>query len=48
MRQERECVARQQCDRNCGKCDLVMDAAEILAVYDEVIDLLERGIDDGK
>ena len=48
MKAERECIARQQCDRDCGKCDLAMDAAEILAVYDEVIDLLERGIDDGK
>lgn len=44
MKTERECIARQQCDRDCGKCDL----SEILAVYDEIIDLLERGIDDGK
>lgn len=46
MRTERDCIARQQCDRDCGKCDLVLDANLILEVYDEVIDWLERGVDD--
>lgn len=41
MRNERECIARQECDRDCGKCDLVMDSETILAVYDAVIKRLE-------
>ena len=39
---ERKCVARQQCDRNCGKCDLVMNADEILAAYDYILDILKE------
>ena len=39
---ERECIARQQCDRDCGKCDLVMNADEILAAYDYVLDILKE------
>lgn len=42
MRNERECIARQECDRDCGKCDLVMDSETILAVYDAVIEWLEE------
>lgn len=38
---ERECVARQQCDRDCAKCDLVMEADDILTAYDHALDLLE-------
>ena len=38
---ERECVARQQCDRNCAKCDLIMDAKDILSAYDHVLELLD-------
>ena len=38
MRNERECIARQECDRDCGKCDLVMDSETILVVYDAVIE----------
>ena len=45
MRNERECIARQQCDRDCAKCDLVMDSDVILATYDAIIDLLEQNID---
>lgn len=41
IRTERECIARQQCDRDCGKCDLVMDAEEILQAYNEIIEILE-------
>lgn len=33
---ERECVGRD-CDRDCGKCDLVMDRDIILEAYDEVL-----------
>ena len=38
---ERECVARQQCDRDCGKCDLVMETEDILAAYEYVLDMLK-------
>ena len=41
LERERECVARQQCDRNCAQCDLVMEADDILAAYDHVLDILE-------
>lgn len=41
MRNERECITRQECDRDCGKCDLVMDSETILAVYDAIIERLE-------
>lgn len=41
VQNERECVARQQCDRNCAKCDLVMDAKDILSAYDHVLGLLD-------
>ena len=34
---ERECVARQQCNRDCLNCDLVLDSKDILEVYDEII-----------
>ena len=37
---ERECVARQQCDRNCGACDLVQDQDELLQAFDFAISLL--------
>ena len=36
MRIERECVSRD-CDRECGKCDLVQDRSELIAAYDIVI-----------
>ena len=41
IERERECVARQQCDRNCAQCDLVMEADDILAAYDHALDFLE-------
>ena len=47
IERERECVSRQQCDRDCGKCDLVMEAPDILAAYDHALDLLsaeEQGL----
>lgn len=38
---ERECVSRD-CDRNCGKCDLVQDRDWLLSVYDDALALLKK------
>lgn len=38
---ERECVSRD-CDRDCGKCDLVQDRDWLLAVYDGALELLKE------
>ena len=38
---ELECVKRQQCDRDCAKCDLVMDSGRIVRAYEHAIMLLE-------
>ena len=38
---ERECVSRN-CDRECGKCDLVQERDWLLAVYDGALELLKR------
>ena len=46
---ERECVNRnnqpfgKNCDRNCGKCDLVQNTEELLEMYDYVIEAMEKG-----
>lgn len=40
MKTERECIARQQCDRDCSRCDLVMDTQELLDAFDAVISIL--------
>ena len=37
---ERECVSRD-CDRDCGKCDLVQDRDWLLSVYDDAIAILK-------
>lgn len=38
LKTERECVSRaDRCDRNCEKCPLVRDTADLLAMYDAVI-----------
>lgn len=34
---ERECVSRDNCDRDCGKCDLVQDRDTLLKAYDLAI-----------
>jgi len=42
---EKECVLRQdtdKCDRNCGKCDLVLPTEEVLQAYDAVIKSVEN------
>lgn len=38
---ERECVSRD-CDRDCGKCDLVQERDWLLSVYDDAIALLKE------
>ena len=38
---ERECVGRQ-CDRDCGRCDLVMEMEEILEAYNTAISALKE------
>lgn len=38
---ERECVSRD-CDRDCGKCDLVQDRDWLLSMYDDAISLLKE------
>ena len=38
---ERECVSRD-CDRDCGKCDLVQERDWLLSVYDGAITLLKE------
>lgn len=49
MENERECVRMaESCDRDCGKCPLVMDSSRILTAYDYAIDLLRRTLTDGK
>lgn len=43
LEQERACVARQGeggCDRDCARCDLVMDDKVILQAYDAAIEKL--------
>ena len=45
MQTEKECVLRQdtdKCDRNCGKCDLVLPTEEVLQAYDAVIRSVEN------
>lgn len=38
---ERECVSRD-CDRDCGKCDLVQERDWLLSVYDDAVALLKE------
>lgn len=49
LKNEKKCVLRniRGCDRDCGKCDLVLPDEEILTAYDIAIRVLE-GEDDGK
>lgn len=40
IEKERECVRRNHectCDRDCGKCDLLMETEKILDAYEDVI-----------
>lgn len=43
LRNEVDCVKRAStCDRNCGKCDLVLEEDEILAAYGLAIAALKE------
>lgn len=44
MKIERECVSRENCDRNCAACDLVQDREELIDAYDSVIGILTDAI----
>ena len=37
---EQECVRRNDCDRNCAQCDLVLPDKMILDAYSYAIDVL--------
>ncbi len=42
---ERKCVLRNTwvgCDRDCSKCDLLMDDREIIESYDRALEILEK------
>ena len=45
---ERECINRNNqpfgmnCNRECGKCDLLQDTDELLEMYDYLINLMNR------
>ena len=42
---EKECVTRASagaCDRDCGKCDLVLDDKDIITAYDQAIAALQE------
>lgn len=45
---ERECINRnnqpfgKNCDRNCGKCDLVQNTDKLIEMYDNVAEWLEE------
>lgn len=49
LRTEKKCVLRniRGCDRECGKCDLVLPDEEVLTAYDMAIKIIQ-GEDDGK
>ena len=42
IKNEKECVNRANCDRDCANCDLVMDDAVINEAYDMAIKALEQ------
>ena len=40
---ERECVTRaekNECDKDCGKCDLVLPSADIIDAYNIILEKL--------
>jgi len=44
MEIERECIIRNdndECNRDCSRCDLVQDTAELISAYTRIIDILE-------
>ena len=47
LKVEKECVERNErcsCGRHCEKCDLVQETNELIAMYGQLIDLLEKEI----
>ena len=45
LENEAACVRRAEtCDRDCGKCDLVMPTEDILEAYDMAINILSKDI----
>lgn len=43
LKNEKACVLRnirQECDRDCGKCDLVLPDREIINAYNYALDIL--------
>lgn len=42
LKTEYKCVSRNDCDRDCGKCDLVMDSEQILEAYSIVLQLFNQ------
>lgn len=43
IKNEKKCV-KNNCDRDCSKCELVRDVADILETYDLCLDALEKQI----
>lgn len=49
IRKERACVIRAEvCNRDCGRCDLVIKTEDIIEAYDMAIFALMKGKSDGK
>lgn len=51
MEIKKECAQRnidKKCDRNCESCDLRLPDKDIMAAYDNVIQMLKRQDDDLK
>ena len=40
LQRELECVKRQQCDRDCSHCDLVMEEQDIIRALTHAINVL--------
>lgn len=48
---EKACVLRQdtpRCDRDCGKCDLLLPTEDVLQAYDMAVEVLANQKDDGE
>lgn len=40
---EKECIQRaDSCDRNCAKCDLVQDSNELIQMYTDAIEIIDK------
>lgn len=50
LKTERVCIKRQgtnKCNRRCGECDLCLEDAEILEVYDFLIEAFTETLQEG-